>query len=89
MADTPRPLMQQLAEGDLMACISIRIPKEIPVYEAINVFYSSNKHDVLLNTTQTALRSWPLELSDEALKKENNFLAQEMFVLRDPRLQRQ
>lgn len=89
MADAPQPSMQQLAEGDLMACISIKIPKGIPVYETISAFYSSDKNDVLLNTTQTALRSQPLEFSEEDLKKPNNFLAQEMFVLRDPFLKRQ
>jgi len=52
--------MQQLAERDLMAYISVRILKEITVYEAINVFYSSDKRDILLSTLQTALRSLPL-----------------------------
>ena len=61
--------MQQLAEGDLVAYISVRTPKEITMYEAINVFYSSDKNDILLSTPQSALRSLPLELSDEALKK--------------------
>lgn len=59
--------MQQLAEGDLIVYISVRIPKEITVYEAIKGFYSSDKHDNLLSTPQTVLRSLPLELSDEAL----------------------
>lgn len=52
--------MQQLAVGDLMVYISVRITEEITVYEAINVFYSSNKRDILLSKPQTSLRSLPL-----------------------------
>lgn len=57
--------------GDLMVYISGRIPEELPVYEAINVSYSSDKQDILLSTPQTALSFLPLilKVSDEALKK--------------------
>lgn len=67
-----------------MVYISVRIPKEVTVYEAINVFYISDKHGISLSASQSAVRFLPLELSDEALKKENNFLVQEMLILRDP-----
>lgn len=56
----------------LMVYISVRITEEITVYEAINVFCSSNKHDILLSNPQTSLRSLPLEVTDKSLKNNNN-----------------